>query len=557
MVRGRLRQALDRAFAAAIAAGDLISAPRPEIELTAPPDSKFGDFSTNLAMVAAGAQKRAPRDVAQALLRHLSGVDDVVERTEIAGAGFINFHLKPSWLEDVVREVHAQGEGYGGGNDGQGEKVLLEFVSANPVGPLTVAQGRAAAIGDTLARLLEARGYQVYREYYVNDAASSTQVRKLAESLEARYCQALGQDKPVPEDGYRGEYLVEMARGIVEREGDRYLALPAEERLRAFSALAEQGFVEDHRQVLESFGVIFDNWFRESSLYASGEVDAALERLKERGYTYEHEGALWLRSTAFGDDKDRPLVRANGKPTYIAADTAYHRDKFDRGFDRLIDIWGPDHHGYVARTKAAMAALGYPADKLDIVIHQIVRLFSAGEMVRMSKRAGEIITLQEVIEEVGADAARYFFLMRSTDSPLDFDLELAKKETAENPVYYVQYAHARISSILRNAAEHGVALPAPQQADLSLLRHPDELTLMRRLADFPEEVAAAARLHEPHRMTRFATELAGVFHQFYTNCRVLGEDAKMTAARLTLVGAALITLRNILRLLGVSAPERM
>jgi len=557
VIRERLWRALDGAFAAAIAAGELTSAPRPEIELTAPPDPKFGDFSTNLAMVAAGAQKRTPREVAQALLRHLSGVDDVVERTEIAGAGFINFHLKPSWLDEVVREVQARGEAYGGGNDGRSEKVLLEFVSANPVGPLTVAQGRAAAIGDTLARLLEARGYQVYREYYVNDAASSTQVRKLAESLEARYCQALGQDKPLPEDGYRGEYLVEMARGIAEREGNRYLAMPLEERLRAFSALAEQGFVEDHRRVLEAFGVVFDNWFRESSLYPSGEVDAALGLLKERGYTYEADGALWLRSTAFGDDKDRPLVRANGKPTYIAADTAYHRHKFDRGFDRLIDIWGPDHHGYVARTRAAVAALGYSADKLDIIIHQLVRLFRGGEMVRMSKRAGDIITLQEVIEEVGADAARYFFLMRSTDSPLDFDLELAKKETAENPVYYVQYAHARISSILRNAAEQGVSLPDWRRANLSLLRHTDELALMRKLADFPEEVAAAARLYESHRMTRFGTELAGIFHQFYTNCRVLGEDPELTAARLTLAGAALITLRNLLHLLGVSAPERM
>jgi len=420
-----------------------------------------------------------------------------------------------------------------------------------------VAQGRAAAIGDTLARLLDARGYQVHREYYVNDAASSTQVGKLAESLDARYFQALGQDKPLPEDGYRGEYLAEMARRIVALEGDRYVALTEEERLAAFSALAEQGFVEDQRQVLEEFGVVFDNWFRESSLFDSGEVEAALALLTERGYTYEQDGAVWLRSTEFGDDKDRVLVRSNGKAMYVASDAAYHRGKFGRGFSRLIDIVGPDHHGWVARTRAAIAAIGCPVDKLDIIMHQVVRLFRGGEMVRMSKRAGDIITLQEVIEEVGADAARYFFLMRSTDSPLDFDLELAKKETAENPVYYVQYAHARISSILRNAVEQGVPLPAVERANLALLRHSDELTLMRKLADFPEEVEAAARLYEPHRMTRFATELAGVFHQFYTNCRVLGDDPALTAARLILAGAALIALRNILRLLGVAAPERM
>jgi arginyl-tRNA synthetase len=557
MIKDRLRQALNAAFSAAAAAHELTPEPTPEVELLVPPDPKFGDFSTNLAMAAARSQKRPPREVAAIISARLSGIDDIVEKTEIAGAGYLNFFLKPTWLDDIVRTVHAEGQRYGGGIEGAGHRVLLEFVSANPVGPLTVAQGRAAGIGDTLGRLLEARGYAVYREYYVNDAASSTQVRKLAESLEARYCQALGQDKPLPEDGYRGEYLVEMARAIAEREGDRYLGMPLQERLEAFTALAEQGFVEDHRRVLERFGVGFDNWFRESSLFASGEVERVLELLKERGYAYDADGALWLRSTEFGDDKDRPLVRSNGKPTYIAADTAYHRNKFERGFDRLIDIWGPDHHGYVARTKAAVAALGYPTDKLDIIIHQIVRLFSGGEMVRMSKRAGEIITLDEVIDEVGADAARYFFLMRSTDSPLDFDLELAKRETTDNPVYYVQYAHARISSILRNATDQGGSLPEARDADLSLLRHADELTLMRKLADFPGEVEAAARLYEPHRMTRFATELAGVFHQFYTNCRVLGDDPQLTAARLTLVGAALITLRNILRLLGVSAPEHM
>jgi arginyl-tRNA synthetase len=556
MIKDRLRNALQRVLADAIAAGELIETERPAIELLDPPDPSFGDFSTNLAMMLAKGQKRPPREVAQALSARLAGADDAIERVEVAGPGFINFHLSPAWLDDVVRAVHAEGDRWGGG-DGGGEKVLIEFVSANPVGPLTVAQGRAAAIGDTLARLLEMRGYQVYREYYVNDATSSTQVHKLAVSLDARYCQALGQDKPVPEDGYSGEYLAQMAREIIERDGDRYLGMAEEARLAAFAAIAEQSFVADHRRMLEAFGVTFDNWFRESSLYEKSQVQQAIDLLRQRGYAYEADGALWLRSTAFGDDKDRVLVRSSGKPTYIAADTAYHRNKFDRGFARLIDIWGPDHHGYVARTRAAVAAIGYPADHLDIIIHQLVRLFRGGEMVRMSKRAGDIITLEEVIEQVGADAARYFFLMRSADSPLDFDLDLAVQETPENPVYYVQYGHARICSILRNAEERGVKLPDPQRANLSLLREPDELTLMRKLAAFPEEVAAAARLYEPHRMTRYASELAATFHGFYTNCRVLGDDPELTAARLTLVGAALITLANVLRLLGVSAPEKM
>ncbi|HUT73998.1 MAG TPA: arginine--tRNA ligase [Armatimonadota bacterium] len=555
MIKELLREILRRALDEAVTAGELRPVGAPEIELLDPPDPRFGDFSTNLAMVAAKAQARAPREVAQALVARLE--DDLIERAEIAGPGFINFYLKPTWLDDVVCAIHAQGERYGGRDDGGGERILLEFVSANPTGPLNVVNGRAAAIGDTLARLLELRGYRVSREYYINDAASSTQVQKLALSLDARYCQALGQDKPVPEDGYKGEYLAQMARELIAVAGDRYLSLPEAERLAACTAFAERGFVENHRHVLETFGVAFDNWFRESSLFDSGEVEQVIARLKELGHTYEADGAVWLRATAFGDDKDRVLVRSNGKPMYVASDAAYHRNKFDRGFSRLIDIVGPDHHGWVARTRAAVAAIGCAVDRLEIIITGTLRLFRGGDLAHMSKRAGDIITLEEVLEQVGADAARYFFLMRSTDSPLDFDLDLAVRQSPENPVYYVQYGHARICSILRNAEEKGVALPDPRAADLTLLREPDELALMRKLAAFPEEVEMAARLYEPHRMTRYASEVATAFHVFYTNCRVLGDDPKLTAARLTLVGAALIVLRNVLRLLGVSAPERM
>lgn len=557
MIKDRLRQTLEQVLAAATAAGELHPAPPPAIELLDTPDATFGDFSTNLAMTMAREQKRAPRDIARILAERLATADDAIARVEVAGPGFINFYLKPQWLEEVVRAVHAQGDSYGHGDDGHGEKILLEFVSANPTGPLNVVNGRAAAIGDALGRLLQARGYEVHREYYINDAASSTQIHKLALSLDARYCQALGQDKAVPEDGYKGEYLAQMARELINAVGDRYLTVSEAERLAACVEYAERGFVENHRQVLEAFGVAFDSWFRESALYNDGAVEQALALLKERGHTYEAEGAVWLRSTAFGDDKDRVIVRSNGKPAYIAADAAYHRGKFDRGFARLIDIWGPDHHGYVARTKAAVAALGYSADQLEIMITGTLRLFSGGELARMSKRAGDIITLEEVIAQVGADAARYFFLMRSADSPLDFDLDLAVRESPENPVYYLQYGHARICSILRTAQERGVAQPDARQADLSLLSAPDELTLMRKLAAFPEEVSTAARLREPHRLTRYGTELAGTFHAFYTTCRVLGDDPALTAARLALVGATRIVMRNVLRLLGVNAPEQM
>jgi len=557
MAKDLLTRALSQALARAKESGELAGEASAEIELQPPRDRRWGDLSTNLPMVVASAASRTPREVAEIILQHLKLPEGLVARVEVAGAGFLNFTLSPAWLRGTVRQVLAEGDRFGCSDEGQGRKLLLEFVSENPTGPVGVVQGRAAAIGDTLAHLFERTGWQVSREYYVNDALNSTQVRRFAETLEARYLQQLGQEAVVPEDGYQGDYVVGMANEIVEREGDRYLSMAAEERLDVFTDYFLRMIVESQRRDMSAFGIEFDTWFFESSLYDGGEVEATIGALKAGGHTYEADDALWFRATDFGDEQDQVLVRRDDRPSYLAADIAYHKNKFDRGFDRLVDIWGPDHHGHVTRLKAGVQALGYNPEQFEILIHQIVRLFRGSEMVRMSKRAGDIVPLSGLIEDVGADAARFFFLMQSMESHLDFDLELAKKQAADNPVYYVQYAHARICSILRSAEERGKALPEIGDVGLDLLGEPDELELMRKLAELPEEIGQAAARYEPHRMTRYARELAGTFHSFYTNCRVLGEDAALTGARLCLVTATRIVLGIVLSIIGVSAPERM
>ena len=557
MAKAILAEALSRAVDLAQEAGELTRPHNLSVDLQAPREARHGDLSTSLALVLASAVGGQPREVAQLLVRHLQVPEDLVAKIEIAGPGFINFTLSPAWLRRVVARIGEQGDRYARTNTGAGKKLLLEFVSANPTGPLAVVQGRAAALGDTLASLLERTGWVVSREYYVNDATNSTQVRRFAETLEARYLQQLGQDAAVPEDGYQGDYVVEMAEDLVKTEGDRYLSLSQEDRLAALYQLSLQKIVESHQRDMEDFGVRFDTWFMESSLYAGDEVTAAMEALQRGGHTYASDGALWLRATDFGDEQDHVLVRNDGRPTYLAADIAYHRNKFERGFARLVDIWGPDHHGHVRRTKAGVQALGYDPGRFEILIHQIVRLFRGTEMVRMSKRAGDIVPLTALLNDVGRDAARFFFLTQSMDSHLDFDLELAKKQAADNPVYYVQYAHARICSILRTAEERGLAAAALADADLDLLADPDELALMRKLAELPDEIEQAAARYEPHRLTRYARELAAVFHVFYTNCRVLGDDPNLTAARLRLVLAARTVLRIVLQTIGVSAPEQM
>lgn len=548
---------IEKALAEAREAGELQFEELPEIALEPPKNKAFGDFATNLAMALAGQAGMSPREVAEKVVARLGTADGLIERTEVAGAGFINFYLKPDWLYDILREIGAQRKHYGCSDIGKGTKVQVEYVSANPNGPITVAHGRGGAIGDVIANMLEALGYDVTRESYINDAPTSTQMQSFGRSVHARYMQVLGFDYPMPEDGYQGEYVIDIAKDIVKEHGDEFLSAPEQERIAMFTRLAEDEMLKLQRTELKKFGIKFDVWFSERTLYETGKLQEAIQTLKERGYAYERAGALWLKSTAFGDDKDRPLVRSNGQPTYIASDSAYHLDKFNRGFERVIDVWGPDHHGYVARTKAAVAAIGCDPEKLDIIIYQAVRLFSGGEIVMMSKRAGDVVLLSELVDEVGKDAARFFFLMRSADTTLDFDLELAKAESAENPVYYVQYAHARICSILRVAQEAGVKVPSAADADLTLLEHEAEIDLIKKLAEFPDLVAEAGPSYEPHRLTRYAQDLAAIFHGFYTECRVVSDDKALTAARLVLVDSTRTVLANALGLLGISAPEKM
>jgi arginyl-tRNA synthetase len=530
----------------------------PPLALEEPPDKTFGDYSSNVALVLARQARMAPRTLAELILQHIQDPEGEIEKIEIGGPGFINFYLSSDWLYRVLRKIDREGEAYGRSSIGQGKRIQVEFVSANPTGPIVVVQGRAGAMGDTLANLLSAIGYDVQREYYINDAGN--QVYLLGKSVEARYLQLLGQDATLPEDGYHGEYVIEIARHILETEGDRYLNLPSEERALCFRDLSVQYILENQRHTMERFGIHFDCWFSERTLHESGKVEEVIRRLQELGYTYESEGALWFKSTAFGEEKDEVLVRSNGAPTYLAGDIAYHVNKFERGFDHVIDIWGPDHHGHVSRLQTAIRALGYPG-RLEILLHQWVRLLSGGELVSSSKRAGQVVLLDELLDEVGRDAARFFFLMRSADTPLDFDLELAKKQASENPVYYVQYAHARICSILRESTKREgkeeLAIPSAEEANLSLLTHPAERDLLRKMADFPDEVLKAAQTREPHRLTRYAQDLASAFHLFYRDCRVLTDDPELRKARLVLVNGARIVLKNTLQLLGVSAPEKM
>jgi len=558
MIRQQLAEWVQQAALAAREAGALEFETLPEFEIETPRNPQFGDFAANLAMLLARQARRNPREVAEAIRQHLPAESSAwVERVEVAGAGFLNFYLKPNWAGEVVRHILEQGAHYGNLTLGAGKRILIEFVSANPTGPLTLGHGRNAAVGDTLARLYEAAGYTVEREFYINDGENSTQIRNFALSVLTRYRQLLGESAEMPEDGYHGEYVREIAQSIREQHGNDFAQGDPETVLKRFEQIAKQQMLQEQARDLEDFGVRFDRWFSEQSLYDAGKVQETLNALRARGYAYEHEGALWLKSTAFGDEKDRVLVRANGMPTYLAADVAYHRDKYERGYDLMINLWGADHHGYVARMKAAMAALGYDPNRLHILIYQLVNLFRGAEPVRMSKRAGEFITLREVMDEIGVDALRFFYLLRSHDSTLDIDIELAKEQSEKNPVFYVQYAHARICSIERTAAERGVAMPDPAATDLSVLTHEAEVALVKKLADLPDEIALAVQHDAPHRLTAYALDVARAFHGFYTECRVLGAEPALQAARLLLTQATRLTLARALELLGVSAPERM
>ncbi len=548
-----LKQGITEALNKAIAAGTLPAGDYPDVALEVPPQKEFGDFASNIAMQSARVAHKAPRIIAQAIV---DGMDyPWLDHAEIAGAGFINFFLKNDVIYDTLKQILAAGDAYGHAPLRQEDTIQVEYVSANPTGPLHVGHGRGAAYGSALVNLLRAAGYNVQAEYYINDAGN--QMNNLAASVNARYLELLGKPAEIPENGYHGHDIIETAQAIIDQDGDKYLDMPEAERLELFKDRAYAEKLKALKRDLAHFNVHYDNWFSERTLHPDA-IQAACKVLEERGKIYEKDGALWLKSTDYGDDKDRVVIRDNGVPTYLAADIAYHKNKYDRGFNKVINIWGADHHGYVARVKAAMAALGYDVDQLEVLLLQMVSLFRDGKPVKMSKRTGQAITLNELIEEVGTDAARYFFIMRSLDTQLDFDLDLAKSHSNENPVYYIQYAHARIYSIYRQAKEAGANLSMDwSDVKWDTLTNEYELELIKKMAAFPEEVQRAARERAPHRIAHFVHELAGMFHTFYNHCRIIQEDKDLEKARLALVTAVRITIANSLAILGVSAPEKM
>ena len=544
------------AVQSAHAAERLASADAPAaVAVEVPRDVGHGDWATNAAMVMAKAEKKAPRAVAEVLTAHIDDPDGYIERMEIAGPGFLNFTLSDTWWHHVVREVLRQGPSYGRVDVGRGRRIQVEFVSANPTGPLHVGHGRGAALGDALARILSAAGYDIEREYYVNDAGR--QMLTLGRSVLYRYQELFGRHVDFASEMYQGDYIRELAAELKADRGEAYLDMDEDDAVRQIYPWAAASIGDGIREHLESFGVTYDVWFSEKSLYENGLLRETLDDLRARGNIYDQDGAVWFASTRFGDDKDRVLVKSSGDHTYFASDIAYHRDKFNRGFDRVINLWGADHHGYVARMKSAVEAMGYGRDQLEVLLVQLVSLLRGGTPIAMSTRAGEFVTLKEVVDEVGADAARFLFLTRSADSGLDFDLEVAKAQTRDNPVYYVQYAHARIASVFVRAAAEGLALPGPEEADLRLLKEEPEQAIMRHLAAFPDMVEDSAAHLEPHRVTHYLMDLAKKFHPYYNQHRFVGEDRELSRARLVLAQAVKQVVANGLGLLGVSAPDKM
>ncbi|WP_139990696.1 arginine--tRNA ligase [Paenibacillus paridis] len=540
---------------AAVAAGLAEREELPAFVLEVPKDKSHGDLATNAAMQLTKLAKKNPRQIAEAIIAHLDKEKASIQAAEIAGPGFINFRMDNSYLYPVVGAALAAGENYGRTEDGRGKSVQVEFVSANPTGSLHLGHARGAAVGDALCNVLDYAGYEVTREYYINDAGK--QVENLAVSIEARYRQALGQTAEMPEDGYYGEDIIGFAKLLVEQEGDKLLELPDQERFTFFRQFGLERELDKIKRDLGRFRVGFDVWYSETSLYESGLVEQGLAALKATGHVYEEEGATWLSTMTFGDDKNRVLVKNDGSYTYLTPDIAYHRDKYGRGFDQMINIWGADHHGYIPRVKAAMEALGNDPKKLTVLIAQMVSLFQNGEKMKMSKRTGKAVTMQDLMDEVGIDAIRYFFSMRSMDSHLDFDMDLAISTSNENPVFYVQYAHARICSIFRQAEEQGIALKSVDSINFSKLTAEGEYDLLRKIGELPQEISEAAAQYAPHRLIRYVYELASQFHSYYRAERVITDDAEQSQARLALLGAVRLSIANVLRLVGVSAPERM
>ncbi|KSU60538.1 arginyl-tRNA synthetase [[Bacillus] enclensis] len=526
----------------------------PDIILETPKDKSHGDYSTNMAMQLARVAKKAPRMIAEDIMKNFDQSKASIEKMDIAGPGFINFFMNNDYLTDLIPLILDQDHEYGQSDAGKGERVNVEFVSANPTGDLHLGHARGAAVGDSLCNVLEKAGYKVTREYYINDAGN--QIHNLAKSVEARYFQALGQDVAMPEDGYHGADIIGIGKQLAEEFGSKYAEASEDERYKFFREYGLKVEMSKLQKDLEMFRVPFNVWYSETSLYENGKIDAALSKLRENGHVYEEEGATWFRSTELGDDKDRVLIKNDGTYTYLTPDISYHQDKFERGHDVLINIWGADHHGYIPRMKAAVEALGFDREKLEVAVIQLVHLYKNGEKMKMSKRTGKAVTMRELVEEVGLDAVRYFFAMRSADTHMDFDLDLAVSQSNENPVYYAQYAHARICSILRQAEESGLA--SEDRIDLSLIGTEKEIDLLKKLGEFPQMIADSAEKRTPHRVANYINDLASAFHSFYNANKVLdNENRELTTARLALVKAVRVTLQNALALIGVAAPEKM
>ena len=554
--QGELKEILLAALGRAVAAGELPAEPMPAFAIEIPADTTHGDFATNAAMVSARAFKLPPKKIAEIICNNCVLQGTSFERYEIAGPGFINFFLSSAWFAKTLIAVFDEKENYGRTNYGRGQKAMVEFVSANPTGPMHMGNARGGALGDCLASALAFAGYDVTREFYVNDAGN--QIEKFANSLSARYLQLYKKDIEFPEDGYQGDDIKERAREFADMHGDSFVNADDETRKKALVDYALPKNVEKLKSDLSKYRIDYDVWFFESTLHQSGAIKKVVDILTKNGYTYEKDDALWYKATAFGADKDDVLIRANGIPTYFAADIAYHYNKFvDRGFDKVINVWGADHHGHVGRLKGAMTAVDIDSDKLDIVLMQLVRLVRGGEVVRMSKRTGKAITLNDLLDDVPVDAARFFFNLREPNSHFDFDLDLAVEQSAQNPVYYVQYAHARICSIFKNLGAEGVIPRACTAEELAALSTRDEMEVIRLLARLPDEVTEAAKNYDPARLTRFCVDLATQFHKFYNAHRVKGEDEPLMQARLALCAAVKIVLGNVLSLLKITAPEAM
>ena len=552
----KLNEIIIAAVKSATAKGELPESDMPSFIIEKPSDKKNGDFSTNIAMAGARCYHKAPKMIAESIVNSLDLDGTLIDRAEIAGPGFINFYLSDDYYSRIVLDAVEQGENYGRSDYGNGKKMLVEFVSANPTGPMHIGNARGGAIGDCLASVLDAAGYYVQREFYINDAGN--QIEKFATSLEVRYLQLCGKEIEMPEDAYHGADITEHAKAFYKINGDKYADTESKERRDALVGYALPKNIDGLERDLKKYRIVYDKWFRESSLHNDGSVQKVINTLKEKGVTYEQDGALWFKASEFGNDKDIVLVRANGLPTYIVPDIAYHYNKLvTRGYDKAIDVLGADHHGYVPRMKAALTALGLDADRLDIVIMQMVRLVRDGETIKLSKRSGKAITLNTLLDEVPIDAARFFFNLREPNSHFDFDLELAAKQSSENPVYYVQYAHARICSILSKAKEQGFEMTIPSVEELNALNSSEERELISHLANLTDEIISAAKGYDPANITHYVVELATLFHKFYNAQRVMVDDKKLMNARLYLCTAVKSTIKNILTMLKIDAPESM